>query len=142
MKVLAYLLTIHLNAMTKVPKEVFGWEVPVFEDRYGDACHVSEAREVDLGKDETGEERGLPDVREEYERMTSAHGVDPETKQGVVERVFGRGNVGLNELAKHMQAAVVKPKKAEALARSKAKAAAAAEVDAETEDAPTGDPLA
>lgn len=109
-------IVITMNAVTHISKQVWPWEVPVYEDKFGDACHVEDrTTEVEVAE--------LPDAQEEYDRMALAFGQDAETKQGIVERTFGRGRVGLEALSKEMHAGIVKPKKAVApkLARDAAK---------------------
>ena len=107
MKVKATIILIHMNVTTTVPKQVFPWEVSVYEEKYTEgAIEEYESMIVDLDE--------LPDAGEEFARMHRVCGTNDETNVPHVDNAYGRGKAGIAELKKAIAKAVVKPKKAKA----------------------------
>lgn len=97
MKVNYIHILIERDKMTKVPKVVAPWEIPVYEAVYNDGEPDSgngfaEVGEVEVELDE------VPDAESEFVRMRNLHGFHE--KQGVpfVDLAYGRGRAGLAEL--------------------------------------------
>lgn len=87
---------IHRDPMTKIPKEVLPWEVPIYRAQYGD-----EKVEI-LGEVEREYEALEP--AEEYSRLRQQFGIEPDTKQSFADIVYGRGAAGVDALEKAMKA--------------------------------------
>lgn len=119
MKVTVQNIIVDRDMVTKISKQVWPWEVPVYEAKFG------EGRVRTLGTEEI-EVQELPDVDTEFARLVGAHGIDSGdsgTNQAYAELAYGRGRIGKDALAKQMgsgkQAAkkkvsAKKPKAAEA----------------------------
>lgn len=94
---------IERDPMTKIPKRILDWELPIYQEKYptgieviGDAVeHVDE----------------LPDAEAEANRMRVLHGADPKTGAVYFDDVYGRGRAGVAEFEKAIHAARVKPAK-------------------------------
>lgn len=84
------------DSMTKIPKEVLPWEVPIYRAQYGD-----EKVEI-LG--EVEREHDTLEPEEEYSRLRQQFGIEPDTKQSFVDIVYGRGGPGVEALKKAMKA--------------------------------------
>lgn len=89
---------IERDPMTKIPKEVRAWEVPVLRSQYGDG----KVEIVGEGTPASGEEI---DPREEYMRMRQVYGIESDTKQSHVDLIYGRGEQGVEALEKAMNKA-------------------------------------
>lgn len=88
---------------TKVSKEIWPWELPVYEAKFGDgACVETGTRDCECV---------LPDAGEEFARLHTALGVDEDTKQNFADLAYGRGKQGVNSLAKAMKASIKKVRK-------------------------------
>lgn len=85
-------IIIERDPMTKIPKVVAPWEVPVYRSQYGD-----EKVEI-LDKDVEVEIEALPDTTEEYLRLRDVFGIEPDTKQSHVDIVYGRGAQAIKPL--------------------------------------------
>jgi hypothetical protein len=98
MKIKVIRIIITRDPMTKIPKEVFPWEVPIYRSQYGDekVAIVGEAKDV--------EREQLADPQEEYFRLRQQFGIDPDTKQSHADIVYGRGQDGIDKLEKAMNA--------------------------------------
>lgn len=91
---------IERDTMTKISKLVAPWEVPIYRSQYGD-----EKVEI-LDKDETVPIDELPDAQEEYNHLRQIFGTDPDTKQSLVELVYGRGEQAVKALEAAIKASV------------------------------------
>lgn len=83
-------IEIDRDPMTKIPKQVAAWEVPIFESKFGEAVTIGDEFQVDMPE--------MPDVREELSRLAAVHGVDDATKQPHVELAYGRGSQAVKAL--------------------------------------------
>lgn len=81
------------DANTIIPKQVTGWELPIFEELYGDVQITGE-----VVRDLT-----LPDPESEMARLTRIYGVEEESKTPIAEIVYGRSVNGLRQLKKAME---------------------------------------
>lgn len=82
---------IERDPMTKIPKEVAPWEVPIYRAQYGDEkIEIVGEREVELDD--------LPEPLEEYARLRQQFGIDADTKQSFADIVYGRGQHGVDNL--------------------------------------------
>lgn len=84
-------IEIDRDPMTKIPKVVAAWEVPLYESKFGEGGVVI-GEEVEVEVDE------VPDVRDELSRLANLHGVDEATKQSHVELAYGRGSQAVKAL--------------------------------------------
>lgn len=93
-------IIIERDPMTKIPKLVAPWEVPVYRSQYGDEkIEISEKdTEIDIA--------ALPDAEEEYLRLRDVFGIDPDTKQSHVDIVYGRGAQAIKPLRDAIKASV------------------------------------
>lgn len=96
-------IIIELNKVTKLPKIVPAWHLPVYQEKFGDMLEIGdyEEREVDV-----------IDPIEEAQRMRANFGVDVDTKQSYFDVVYGRGPRALNALESAMEAKLTKRSKA------------------------------
>lgn len=100
MKVTRVKIIIERDPMTKIPKVVAPWEVPIFRSQYGDSkVEILGEQEVMLADDEE-----LPEAKEEYFRLRQQFGIDPDTKQSHADLVYGRGQDGIDKLEKAINA--------------------------------------
>lgn len=112
MKIKTINIEISRDPMSKLPKTVWPWEVPLFNEQWpGGLVAVIGESVVERDK--------LPDPEFEFGRLRRTFGAEEETKISLVDLVYGRGPEGVKGLAKAMKAAVVKAK-----ARPRKKAAA------------------
>lgn len=111
MKIKTINVTISRDPMSKLPKTVWPWELPLLHLQWPGGL-VEE-----IGEDEA--ERELPDPEVEYARLNRTYGAEEETKLNLCVIEYGRGAAGVKALEKAMKAAVVKAK-----ARPRKKAAA------------------
>lgn len=82
-------ILIDRDPMTKIPKVVPSWEVPVYQSLFGeDAIIVGEDSEVDVDYD------GVPAAKDVLGRMVAIHGVDADTKQPHAVLAYGMGRQG------------------------------------------------
>lgn len=86
-------IIVERDPMTKVSKNVPHWELPCWQEKYGDAIEV------------TGESTALvdelPDAAEELGRMNQQFGLGNEEDQGkqpIVGLVYGRGRDAVDKL--------------------------------------------
>ena len=101
MKIKAVNILITRNPMTIIPKTVKPWEVPVFRSQYGDEAISIVGDAVPVEVDD------LPDPQEEYTRLRMIFGIDTDTKQSHADIVYGRGQNGVDLLAKAIKASAV-----------------------------------
>jgi hypothetical protein len=99
MDVKATRVIIERDPMTKTPKTVWPWEVPILRLRYGD-------EKVEVLGDVIVPYAELPDAQEEYLRLRQVYGIESDTKQSHVDLAYGRGQVGWELLEKAIKAAV------------------------------------
>ena len=108
MKALVQTVLIDRDMVTKISKEVWGWETPVLEAKFGDG----RVRVLDESEREIEE---LPDAKDELMRLANAHGFDTSSNTAYAELAYGRGKAAESELAKAMKKklkkAASKPKK-------------------------------
>ncbi len=94
MKATVVNVVIERDPMTKIPKQVRPWEVPLYRLQYGDG-------NVEIGKSEEVEMDDLqaePDALEEYMRLRQQFGIEPDTKQSIADIAYGRGQQGIDNL--------------------------------------------
>ena len=88
---------------TRVSKEIWPWELPVYEAKFGDgACIETGTRDCECV---------LPDAGEEFARLHTALGVEEDTNQNFADLAYGRGKAGINSLAKAIKGSVKKKRK-------------------------------
>jgi hypothetical protein len=104
MKIQVVRILIDRDPMTKIPKDVFPWEVPIFRVQYGDEkVTVIQTKEpIYVDRDDE------PDATEEYHRMRQFYGIEPDTKQSIVDIAYGRGIPGIDAIEKAIKASLVK----------------------------------
>lgn len=101
MKATVVNIVIERDPMTKIPKQVRPWEVPLFRLQYGDdKVLVGEAVEVEMV-----DSKADPDPTEEYMRLRQNFGIEPDTKQSIADIAYGRGQQGIDNLEKAIKAA-------------------------------------
>lgn len=94
MKILTVTVIIERDPMTKIPKNVYPWEVPLLRAQYGD--EKVEVLETKTATFATVDE--LPDAQEEWGRLRQQYGIEPDTKQSIVDIAYGRGQIGIDAL--------------------------------------------
>lgn len=104
------LVVVSIGPMSKVPKLVWNWEIPVLEELY--ALEVVSEGEDDISK--------LPEVNSEFARMQDAYGSDEKTGVSHVENAYGRGKAGISELKKAIAKSAVNKKAAKTKVAKKA----------------------
>lgn len=120
MKILTVTVIIERDPMTKIPKEVYPWEVPLLRAQYGD-----EKVEILEGKTSTfSTVDELPDAQEEWARLRQQYGIEPDTKQSIVDIAYGRGEIGIDALEKVIKKAKLSDSFGEASGTGKAKKSA------------------
>ena len=93
MKIALANVTICRDAMCKIGKTVWPWEVPVLEAMYGEGM-------IQINGETDHEVDHLPDANVEYGRLAAAFGVDGNgTKVPYVELAYGRGRAGIMALS-------------------------------------------
>ena len=96
MKVHVQNLIIDMDMVLKPSKQVWPWEVPVMQEKYGEG----KVRLLDTVEIEVEE---LPDAATEYHRLGIAFGFDGGeggSQRPFVEDAYGRGKAGVDALAK------------------------------------------
>ena len=129
MKVTVQNIVVDRDMVTKIGKQVWPWEVPVLEAKYGEG----RVRKLDKAEIEI---EALPDVDDEFGRLATAHCLDSGeagTNQPYVEMAYGRGSIAKKALLKEIKASAAKRKP-----RKKASAKKPEPVKADDGD---GDPL-
>ena len=101
MKIKAVNILITRDPMTKIPKTVKAWEVPVFRSQYGDEAIAIVGDPVEIEVDE------LPDAQEEFTRLRMVFGIESDTRQSHADIVYGRGQAGVDQVAKVIKASAV-----------------------------------
>lgn len=91
-------IIIERDPMTKIPKTVMPWEVPIFRNQYGD-------EKIEILGETTVEVDEVPEAQDEYSRLRLQFGIDTDTKQSHTDIVYGRGADGVEKLAKAIKAA-------------------------------------
>lgn len=88
------------DAMTKIPKLVPAWEVPILRSQYGDenVQFLPENMEVEISE--------MPDAKEEFARLKMVYGTEDETKQTHADIAYGRGEAGLKQFEAAMRASI------------------------------------
>jgi hypothetical protein len=104
MKVKVLNITIVRDKMTRVPKQIFAWELPVWQEKFPVGMVIVESEDV-------REIAELPKPDVEFGRMLTAFGVESDTNIPFVFNAFGRGKAGLDALAKEMKASQAKAKR-------------------------------
>jgi len=100
--VLAVQVIIDIGITTKVSKEIWPWELAVYQEKYGEgSCPETGIVEIT---------RVLPDASEEFVKLSSSLGVDEDTKISFVELAYGRGKQGVIALEKAIKKSTSKPK--------------------------------
>jgi len=108
MKVIAQKIIIDRDVVTKVHKEVWQWEIPVYQEKFG-------AGRVKLLDKFEVEVEALPNAPDEFARLANVFGTDSSqggSSRPYVEDAYGlaaRG--GIKELAKTMKASVKRTRK-------------------------------
>jgi len=102
---------IDLELTTKVSKEIYPWELPVYEEKFGEgACIASGERACKMA---------LPDAGAEFSRLSACLGADEDTKISFVELAYGRGKHGIKSLEKAISGSTKPKRKAKAKADPK-----------------------
>lgn len=127
MKVTVHNVIVDRDFVTKIAKQVWAWEVPVLEAKFGDG-KVRTLDTVEI------ERESVPDTGDELARLIAAHGLD------AFEFAYGKGRPAHSALDSEMKKACgvkkkSKPRKKVAAKKPKAVAKPAA-------DDGDGDPLA
>lgn len=104
MKLRAYKIEVIRDEMTRISKEVWGWELPMLEAIYPGGLVVQNG-EIEVERDSS------PEARAEYFRLANVYKAEPETKRDYVEIVYGYGESGVKELAKLIKKSTVKDRK-------------------------------
>lgn len=99
-------ILIDRDPMTKIPKVVPAWEVPVYQSVFGeDHIEIGEDVEVEVEGDE------VPNAKEVLGHLVAKQGVDADTKQPHVMLAYGVGRHGEKALQDALNDAHgVKPK--------------------------------
>lgn len=92
MKAMYREIEIERDSMTKIPKVVPEWEVPIYESKFGEAVTIGDEVEVEVD--------AIPDPREEFARLVAVHDVDEATKQPHAELAYGRGSQAAKALTR------------------------------------------
>lgn len=109
-------ILIDRDPMTKIPKTVAPWEVPVFREQYGEEKVIIEGvHEIEVDE--------LPEAGEEFARMRQVFGINPDDKSSYVDNVYGRGKAGVEALEKAINSTASKadPEIAQGVVDGKAK---------------------
>jgi hypothetical protein len=126
MKITVQNLILDRDMVLKPHQQVWPWEVPVLQEKYGESkVRLTDTAEV--------ERKGLPNPGEEYVRLVQAHGIDGGsggTNLPYAELAYGRGKPAVTALGKVIKGSAKKP--------STAKKPAPAPKAEEGEDDPLG----
>lgn len=93
-------VTIGKDAMTKPTKELWVWELPVFEEMFAEGM-------VEVYGESSVERESLPDPIEERARLIRVYG--GEGAESYFSFAYGRGKAGERAFAKAIKDSVVKP---------------------------------
>lgn len=97
-------ILIDRDPMTKIPKDVYPWEVPIFRVQYGeDKVQIIETKTPIFV-----EREDEPEAYDEYVRMRQFYGIEPDTKQSIVDIAYGRGQPGIDAIEKAIKASLLK----------------------------------
>lgn len=88
------------DVMTKPSRQVWLWELPVLEEKFPGGL-------VERTGSAVVEREELPDPADEFSRLDAMYGVEADTKQSLVNIVYGRGEKGIKKLTKAIAASVV-----------------------------------
>lgn len=125
MKLRAHKVIVIRDEMTRIPRTVWHWELPLLQAAHPDGYVIDRKIEVEEDRDE------LPDAAAEYARLTAAYGREPESKRDYTEMVLGYGAQGVKALGELLKESVVGAKPSKKKKASKKKATAKkAETDA------------
>jgi hypothetical protein len=109
----APIVIIDMDAMMKIGKQVWPWEVAVLQEKFGESMvRIQEVSEVEV--------KELPDAAEEYMRLQNAHGADSGdggSNLPYVQMAYGRGKAAIAAFEKEIKASIKKPKIAKAKAK-------------------------
>lgn len=100
MKLIYFRCVVVRDAMTKIPKQGFLWELEVLKEIYGQGSLE------DVEEFEADGREPLP-PEEEMGRLSKNYGRDKDSKIPYAEITFGRGAAGVRMLEKSMRAAIV-----------------------------------
>jgi len=99
--------TIHVlisrDKMTKVPKEIWPWELAVVEQKFPDGL-------VEVMGEGSIERDSLPEADSEFIRLSEMYGSDERTGATHMERCYGTGKAGMDAFAKTIVASLQKAK--------------------------------
>lgn len=96
-------IVIDRGMATKIAKEIWPWELAVYEEMYGEGgCIATGDREVEIV---------LPDASEEFVKLSSTLGAGEGSEIPFVELAYGRGKHGIKSLANAIKSARVKAKR-------------------------------
>lgn len=104
MKIATINILIDRDPMSKLPKTIWPWELPLFESQWPGGLVV-------VDSEGTTERDELPDAYEEFNRCRACFGTEAETKINHCDLVYGRHQAGVKALEKAIKASVVKPKR-------------------------------
>lgn len=124
MKVTVHNVLINRDMVLKVPKQVWPWELPVLEAKFGATLQRKDSERIELSE--------LPDAGVEQERLLLAHGSDAGrggTNVPFVTQVYGPGSRGIKALEKAIKASARKPKTTKKAAAKPKPEAASDETD-------------
>lgn len=87
MKVTVHNVIVARDAMTKISKQVWPWELPILESQFpGGAVQLTGTTFAEL--------ESLPDTEEEFVRLERMYGVEEGTKQSHISLAYERGARG------------------------------------------------
>jgi len=101
------------DPMTKIGRRIWPWELPILEAMFGI---------VEVTGSEAVVRDSLPDPAEELIRLSDMYGVEEESKQPYAEVAYGRGRVGIRELANEIANSTKPPGKTAAKKAAKPEA--------------------
>lgn len=96
-QVLGVKIVIDRDVVTKIPKIVPPWHVPLYRSRFGDEKVIVE------GAQYIPFDNGLPDAREEYIHLRTLFGSEA-NGMAHIELVYGRGREGIDRLQEAIDA--------------------------------------
>lgn len=135
MKIRVLEVTVIRDKMTRVPKTIWPWELPVLEERYpGGLVTVDDDTQ-------TVERDALPDPDLEFARLGKMYGEEKGTSIPLIFNAYGRGRAGVAALAKEIKAAGKAPPKKKVTPKKAAAKKATPKKEPETPQQPV-DPLA
>jgi len=109
MKTVASNVIIDRDMVSKIPKQVWSWEVPVLEAKFGEG-KVRLLEEVEI------EVEQVPTPQDEFARLSRAHGTDAGdggTNMTYCELAYGRGKAAIAALGKEMKRKKTRKKQVE-----------------------------